>query len=300
MGGRVRASWIKAQVGTGGRVTQPHRAREAAGTHTSLCTGRLPLSWTHDARACHEPSRSCRSQHSRCPTGPPASPTPAGSTRLRRHHAIPEHGFDNRLAGGQPANAGSDLVGRSQCGSAASRRREIPGRFSQLCWRDLYAKVCFTDLLPGHHHGPRTVGPPCRRGPAGRGASADLAQRDTQSTTPRAAADYPQTRSCAGTATSSAAAGPPGPHAAGPAGRWPGARRRLPGPARGLHTARPTLARQDPEHLRQSCHWPQSRPRLRMGQVHKRRSAPARCTTHPQAAGPRRGIGPPHGRREFS
>jgi hypothetical protein len=38
---------------------------------------------------------------------------------------------------------------------------------------------------------------------------------------------------------------------------WPG--------TRAAYQPPPTLARQNPEHLRQSCHWPQSRPRLSMG-----------------------------------
>ena len=80
----------------------------------------------------------------------------------------------------------------------------------------------------------------------------------------------------------------------GHASPWPGTRA-------AYQRRRPTLARQDPEHLRQSCHWPPSRPRLNMGaSAQAARSAPARCTTHPQAAGPLRALGHPYGRRESS
>ena len=84
----------------------------------------------------------------------------------------------------------------------------------------------------------------------GPGHARRLAQRDTESAPPRAAGCWSlQKRSCAGTATSSAAAGRPGPRAAGPASQppagpsrlwfsgWPGRTPRLPADPRG--TGRP-------------------------------------------------------------
>jgi hypothetical protein len=53
-------------------------ASEPARTLTILWTGRLPLAWIHETHAHHDPSRSCFSQHSRCPIAPPASSTSGG------------------------------------------------------------------------------------------------------------------------------------------------------------------------------------------------------------------------------
>src|SRR6266567_561316 len=69
-------------------------------------------------------------------------------------------------------------------------------------------------------HRPAAAPPETELG--GPGTPRDPAQRDTERPPPRAtAAGHPGTRSCAGTATSSAAAGPPGPCAATPAARRP-------------------------------------------------------------------------------
>jgi hypothetical protein len=56
-----------------------------ARTQTIMCRWRTgsPVECTQEIQACHDPSRSWRSQHSRCPTGPPVSSTIGGDAGLR-------------------------------------------------------------------------------------------------------------------------------------------------------------------------------------------------------------------------
>jgi hypothetical protein len=56
-----------------------------ARTQTMMCRWRTgsPVECTQEIQACHDPSRSWRSQHSRCPTGPPVSSTIGGDAGLR-------------------------------------------------------------------------------------------------------------------------------------------------------------------------------------------------------------------------